>query len=132
MFQLASKEAGSLRFQFGSLKKGQHFRYMPYAFTEQGVSMLSAVLNSPKAVEISLHIMRAFVQLRKMLMGNEALRCAVECLEKRTDKNERDIQLALNFLKEILFPPEKEVPEKPYQMGFVKDRDKEACLNSQT
>jgi hypothetical protein len=118
MFRLTKAEAESLRFQSGSLKRGQHFKYLPYAFTEQGVSMLSAVLNSPKAIDISIKIMRAFVRLRLMMVQNEAVRIAIEGLEKRTDKNERDIQLALSFLKEILFPPEKEIPEKPYRLGF--------------
>src|SRR3989339_1605397 len=83
MFQITKEESGSSRSQNVILKKGRNLKYLPYAFTEQGVSMLSAVLNSPKAIEISLHIMRAFVQLRKMLLGNEALRYAIESLEKR-------------------------------------------------
>jgi hypothetical protein len=117
MFQLSNKEAVSLRFQFGSLKKANHFRYLPYAFTEQGVSMLSAVLNSPKAIEISLHIMRAFVQLRKMLIGNEALRYAIEGLESRMGKNERDIQLAIAAIQRLIEPPKR--PKKDRKMGFV-------------
>jgi hypothetical protein len=74
MFHLTKDETEALRFQFGSLKQGGHFKYLPYAFTEQGVSMLSAVLNSPKAVDISIRIMRAFVKLRMILSTNDALR----------------------------------------------------------
>jgi hypothetical protein len=122
MFRLTKAEAESLRFQFGILKRGQHLKYLPYAFTEQGVSMLSAVLHSPKAVDISIKIMRANVRLRLLIVQHDALRLAIEGLERKTDKNERDIHLALSYLKEILFPPEKEIPAQPGQMGFVSPR----------
>jgi len=117
MFQLTKEEADSLRFQSGSLKRGQHFKYLPFAFTEQGVSMLSAVLNSPVAVDISIRIMRAFVRLRTILVENEALRYAVEGLERRMSKNERDIQIAIKAIQSILTPPAP--PGKKVRMGFV-------------
>ncbi|MBN2036366.1 MAG: ORF6N domain-containing protein [Chitinispirillaceae bacterium] len=117
MFQITKEEADSLKFQFGSLKRGQHSKYLPYAFTEQGVSMLSAVLNSPIAVDISIRIMRAFVKLRSILAENEALRYAIEGLERRVGKNERDIQLAIKAIQSILTPPE---PTKPkIRIGFT-------------
>jgi len=122
MFQITKEESGSSRSQNVILKKGRNLKYLPYAFTEQGVSMLSAVLNSPKAIEISLHIMRAFVQLRKMLLGNEALRYAIESLEKRMNKNERDIQLAIQAIQQLIEPPQP--PVKQRKMGFIPDRHK--------
>ena len=73
MFQLNSEEAESLRFQFGSLNRGQHFKYLPYAFTEQGVAMLSGVLNSQRAVQVNIAIMRAFVRLRETLSLHKEL-----------------------------------------------------------
>jgi hypothetical protein len=60
MFQLTTDEASALRFQSGTLKRGQHVKYLPYAFTEQGVAMLSSVLRSPQAVQVNIAIMRAF------------------------------------------------------------------------
>jgi hypothetical protein len=68
MFQLTLEEAESLRSQFATLKKdrGQHRKYLPYVFTEQGVAMLSSILTSERAVEVNVHIMRAFVKLREM------------------------------------------------------------------
>ncbi len=117
MFQLSKKEHDSLRFQIGSSKKRGGIRYLPYVFTEQGVSMLSAVLNSPTAVEISIKIIRAFVKLRTMLLENEALRYAVEGLEKRVDKNERDIQLAIKAIQDIIHPMIEKKNDKV--MGFV-------------
>lgn len=116
MFQLTKSELDSLRFQFGSLKRGQHSKYLPHAFTEQGVSMLSAVLNSPVAVDISIRIMRAFVRLRSILADNEALRYAVEGLERRMSKNERDIEIAIKAIQSIMKPPKR--PTKQKRMGF--------------
>ncbi|MBL8025562.1 MAG: hypothetical protein JNL74_04080 [Fibrobacteres bacterium] len=101
------------------MTKIKHSSTMPYVFTESGVAMLSSVLNSNKAIEVNI---RAFIQLRKMIGQHEVLRIAIEGLEKRTDKNERDIHLALNYLREILFPAEKEVPEKSNKMGFIQNK----------
>jgi hypothetical protein len=116
MFQLTETEFESLRFQIGIPKRGGT-RYMPYAFTEQGVSMLSAVLNSPIAVDISIKIMRAFVKLRSILAENQALQYAIEGLERRVGKNERDIQIAINAIQSILTPPD---PPKPkIKIGFT-------------
>src|SRR5215831_2049774 len=72
MFQLTKQEFESLRFQIGISKKGRGGRrYLPFVFTEQGVAMLSSVLKSPRAVEINIVIMRAFVRLREMLASSE-------------------------------------------------------------
>jgi hypothetical protein len=73
MLQLTPEETEALRFQFGSLRRGQHFKYLPFAFTEQGVAMLSTVLRSDRAVQVNIAIMRAFVQLRSMLGGHVEL-----------------------------------------------------------
>lgn len=67
MFKLTREEYNSLRYQFGTLKRGQHSKYLPYAFTELGVAMLSSVLNSDRAIEINIIIMRAFVKLRELI-----------------------------------------------------------------
>ena len=99
-----------------TLKRGQHSKYLPHAFTEQGVSMLSSVLNSNRAIEINIQIMRAFVRLRQIIAENEALRYAIEGLERRVGKNERDIQIALKAIHSILNPPIPAKPEK--KIGF--------------
>ncbi len=81
MFQLTKDEEESLRIQFGTLKpsgRGQHRKYLPYVFTEQGVAMLSSVLNSKRAIEVNIAIMRAFVKLRQMLESNEQLNRKIE------------------------------------------------------
>ncbi len=115
MFRLSEEEFEGLRFQIGIPKRGGT-RYMPYVFTEQRVSMLSAVLNSPLAVDISIRIMRAFVRLRSILAENETLRYAIERLERRVGKNERDIQIAIKAIQSVLTPP---TPlTKKNRMGF--------------
>ena len=71
MFQLTKEENTSLRSQFVTLKKGQHSKYLPYVFTEHGVAMLSSVLNSERAIEINILIMRAFVKLREIISAHK-------------------------------------------------------------
>lgn len=75
MFQLSEAEWESLRSQFATLKtgRGQHRKYLPYAFTEHGAIMAATILNSPRATEVSVYVVRAFVALREMLAGNKEL-----------------------------------------------------------
>ena len=125
MFQLTPEEFKILRCQFGISKGRGGTRYMPFAFTEQGVSMLSAVLNSPTAVEISIHIIRAFIRLRQMLYEHETLRNAIEGIEKRVKRNERDIHLALKVIQQVLIPPQDPEPKKSNKkMGFAPPKKK--------
>ena len=123
MFKLTHDEFENLMSQFAisSFAHGGR-RKLPLVFTEQGVAMFSGVLHSPKAVAANVQIMRAFVAIRRMISGHDALRLAIEGLERRTGRNERDIHMALNYLKEILFPPIKEIPEKPRSMGLVQEK----------
>ena len=89
MIQLTAEEAARLRYQFGTLKedgnstRGRHRKYLPYAFTEQGIAMLSGVLHSSRAVQVNIEIMRAFVRLRQMLQQNADLARKLAALEKR-------------------------------------------------
>jgi len=73
MVELTKKEDNSLRYQFGTLKKGGHLKYLAMVFTEQGVAMLSSVLNSERAVGVNISIMIAFVHLRKMISSHDEL-----------------------------------------------------------
>src|SRR6266568_6565508 len=85
-FQLTADEAAGLRFHFETSKRARGGRrYLPYAFTEQGVAMLSSVLRSPRAVQVNIAIMRTFVRLREMLATNQKLRRKIEDMEKRYD-----------------------------------------------
>lgn len=111
MLQLSKDERESLRCHFGALKRGKHSKYPPYAFTEQGVAMLSSVLNSERAVSVNIEIMRAFVRLRRMLASN------AELLKKMTDlerKYDEQFEAVFQAIYELMKPPE---PRKR-QIGF--------------
>ncbi len=101
MFELSKKEYDSLRRQFGVLKKGEHSKYLPYAFTEQGVAMLSSVLRSKSAVGVNIQIMRAFVKLRKLISSHEELLTKVEAMEKKYD---RQFQVVFEAIKQLMKP----------------------------
>lgn len=74
------------RSQFVTLKRGSNIKYLPYAFTEQGVAMLSSVLRSPRGIEVNIAIMRTFVQLRRLMDSNRDLAWKIEALEARYDE----------------------------------------------
>jgi hypothetical protein len=111
MFQLTPEEYKSLRFQFGILEKGQHSKYLPYAFTEQGVAMLSTVLRSKRAVRVNIEIMRAFVRLRQILSAHKDLERKLIALEKKYDEQ---FKVVFEAIRALMSPPEK--PRK--RIGF--------------
>ena len=119
MFQLTKKEYQSLRSQIVILKRGQHIKYLPFAFTEQGVAMLSSVLNSDKAVQVNIAIMRAFVQLRKFLQSNESLANKLKELEKETKKRFDTQQEQINIIFEAIKQLIKEETKPKKQVGFT-------------
>ena len=101
MFELTKAENDSLRCQFGTLNRGEHSKFSPYVFTEQGVAMLSSVLNSPKAIQVNIQIMRIFTRIRQMLMDNTEIRLAIEKLEKKTDNNTKNIEVVFQYMDEL-------------------------------
>ncbi len=117
MFRLSRQEANSLRFQFGSLNRGQHFKYFPFAFTEQGVAMLSSVLKSPRAIQVNIAIMRVFVQLKKMLISNSELARKIEDLERRWKDHDRKFVLVFEAIKQLLRDSQEPVKAKE-PIGF--------------
>ncbi len=104
MFQLTTEEASNLRYQFGTSSWGGR-RYLPYAFTEQGVAMLSGVLRSERAAQVSVEIMRAFVRLRRMVSQQADLALKLDDLEQRYDEQFR---VVFDALRELMAPPEAE------------------------
>jgi hypothetical protein len=113
IFHLSKEEFDNLRSQFGTSSWGGT-RYKPMAFTEQGVAMLSSVLNSERAVEVNIAIMRAFVHLRKMISSHAELAQKLEELERRFGEHDEQIQTIFEAIKQLMIPPEK--PRKP--IGF--------------
>ena len=104
----------SLRSQSATLKRGQHRKYLPYAFTEQGVAMLSSVLHSPRAVEVNIAIMRTFVQLRRLMDSNALLAEKIEALEEKYADHEQQFQLVFEAIKQLIATP----PPPAKELGF--------------
>jgi len=111
MFQLTREEARSLRSQTVTLDvgRGRHRKYLPKAFTEQGVAMLSSVLRSARAVRVNIEIMRAFVQLRRMLGANEELARKLDALEQKYDSQFRAVFQAIRELMTPSRPPKRTI-----------------------
>jgi hypothetical protein len=100
MFELTKKEWDSLRCNFSTLEtgRGKYPKYLPFAFTEQGVSMLSSVLKSKKAVQVNISIMRAFVMLRQLALTYKELAEKIGKLERKYNKQFADVYEALDLL----------------------------------
>ena len=92
MFQLTKDEYDSLRSQIAILKRGKHSKYLPYAFTEQGVAMLSGILNSDRAIKMNIAIMRAFVEVRRVLLQQTDIKEQLRLIQERM--TEHDVQLS--------------------------------------
>ena len=115
MFQLTTEEAESLRFQIGTSNVGRGGRrYLPYVFTEHGVAMLSSVLNSKRAIEVNIAIMRAFVKLREMLETNEELNRQFAAVIRKLATHDKYFKVVFDELKKLTHQPDK--PRR--QIGF--------------
>ena len=102
MFQLTRQELGASRSQIVTMKRGQNIKYLPYAFTEQGVAMLSSVLRSKRAIRVNVEIMRTFVRLRQLLASRADLAAKLEELEKKYDAQFR---IVFNAIRGLMHPP---------------------------
>jgi phage regulator Rha-like protein len=98
MFELTREEYMSLRHQIGTLNRGQHSKYKPYAFTEQGVAMLSSVLNSPTAIDVNIQIIRVFTKMRALLMTHKDILLQLEKIEKKMGHHDEQIALIFDYL----------------------------------
>ncbi|MBA4373896.1 MAG: DNA-binding protein [Thermodesulfovibrio sp.] len=115
MFQLSAEEAENLRSQIATSSSGHGGRrYLPYVFTEQGVAMLSSVLNSERAVQVNIAIMRTFVKLRQMLASNAELARKLASLEKKYDSQ---FKMVFDAIRELMAPPE----VKKRKIGFKRE-----------
>lgn len=100
MFTLTKDELNRLRSQIVTLKntRGSHSKYLPYAFTEHGVAMLASVLNSDKAIEMNIAIVRVFIALREFALNVKELSAKIEMLEKKYNKQFADVYEAMDYL----------------------------------
>jgi hypothetical protein len=133
MFRLQSADLAALRSQTVTLNaqavdsvdilsslglatgRGQNVKYLPYAFTEQGVAMLSSVLKSDRAIAVNIEIMRTFVKLRSILAEHEDLKRQLAALERKYDGH---FKIVFDAIKELMTPPE---PPKKKRIGFIQD-----------
>src|SRR6266404_5802019 len=102
MFQLTPQEWKSLRSQFATLKRGEHRKYLPYAFTEHGALMLANVLKSERASRTSVQVVRAFVRLRQLLASNAGLARKLDSLEKKYDAQ---FKMVFDAIRKLMSPP---------------------------
>ena len=116
MFRLTQKEFDNLKSQFATSSWGGR-RKLPYAFTEQGVSMLSGVLNSAIAIQVHIQIIRVFTKMKEMLLTNKDILLKLEQMEKDVKTNKKDIALIFEALKQLLNPPK----EPRRRIGFKPD-----------
>lgn len=120
MFQMTPQEAASLKFQIGTSKeagRGGRRRAFPYAFTEQGVAMLSSVLRSKKAIRVNIEIMRAFARLREILAVNKDFARRLEELERKFNAHDAQFQAVFDAIRELMKTPEK--PKR--RIGFLEE-----------
>ena len=119
MFQLTAEEFKNLIFQNGTSNWGGT-RKIPNLFTEQGVAMLSSVLNSDTAIEVNIRIIRIFTKLRELLLTSKEILLKLEQLEKKVIRHDEDIQMVFAALKQLLNQPQK--PRRRIR-GFRRDED---------
>jgi hypothetical protein len=118
MLQLTEEESESLRSHFATLKsgRGKHRKYSPYAFTEQGVAMLSSVLNSDRSIDVNIQIMRAFVKLRELLSTHKDL---ARKLAEMEEKYDAQFKVVFDAIRQLMSPA---IP-KNGKIGFRREKD---------
>jgi len=119
MFELTKEENRFLRSQNVTLEWGRYSKYLPFAFTEQGVAMLSSILNSDRAIEVNIAVMRVFVRLREMMATHKELAVKLRELEGRIQDHDEQIVAIFEAIRQLMTPPE--TPRK--RIGFeVKEK----------
>lgn len=115
MFQLTKNEFENLKFQFGTSSWGGT-RSLPYAFTEQGVAMLSGILNSDRAILVNIQIMRIFTRTRETLTDSLSVKLEIDEIKKKLESQDKNIELVFTYLDELIEKQEDPKPRK--QIGF--------------
>jgi len=116
MFELTKEENAMLRSANTTLKHGEYSKYLPYAFTEHGVMMLSNVLKSKRAIQVSMRIIDVFILLRETLANHTELRLEIEQIKKKLHNYGKNIELVFQYLDELL--EKKENPQPRKQIGY--------------
>ncbi|AOZ99108.1 ORF6N domain-containing protein [Flavobacterium commune] len=120
MFELSKTEYDSLRSQIVTLKKGRgtHQKYLPFAFTEHGILMLSSVLNSEKAIQTNIQIMRIFTKVRQMLLDTTEMKLDIVQIQKKLENQGKNIELVFSYLDELTEKKEEQKPRT--KIGYKK------------
>ncbi len=122
MFELTNTEAVASRSQAATIKRGENIKYLPYAFTEHGVMMLSTVLKSKSAIDVSMRIIDVFILIKETLSSTAKLRSEIEQIKQQIDNHGKDIELVFQYLDELL---EKKENQKPrIQIGYTLPKKK--------
>lgn len=131
MFELTDEEFQNWRSQIGTSNSNggdkMGLRYAPYVFTEQGVAMLSSVLNSERAIKVNIQIMRIYTKIRQVLMTNQEILLKLEKMENKITGHDKDIKLIFNHLKQFLIPPDQ---ANRRRIGFRRPGEKERQQDS--
>ena len=119
MFQLADVESENLRFQIGTSSSRNYGgrRYMPYVFTEQGVAMLSSVLNSDRAIQVNIAIMRAFVNMRRLVATNEEMGKKLDAIERKLGTHDDNFKEVFAAIRAMMSPE-----RQPKQIGYIQKK----------
>ena len=122
LFEMNKKEFEDWRTQIASSKEDRMgLRYSPFCFTEQGVTMLSCVLNSERAIAVNIQVIRVFTKMREMLLTHKDILLKLEQIERKIAGHDEDIQLIFKYLKQLLNPPQEPRP----RIGFRRAGEKE-------
>jgi len=120
MFELSDDEQKILRCQIGTLGHGTYSKYRTMAFTEQGVAMLSSVLNSEGAILVNIEIIRIFTKIRSTIAQNESIRQEIERIKNRLDNQDKNLEVVFKYLDELTSPiVHEQMPRK--RIGFLSD-----------
>ncbi len=122
VFKLTMEEYNSLRSQIVTLKRGQHAKYPPYAFTEHGVLLLSNVLKSKRAEMVSLLVVDTFIKLREVLTDNLNVTLEIEEIKKKLENHDKNIELVFSYLDELIEKQENPPPRK--KIGYKRKNEK--------
>ena len=125
MFQLSNEEYQNLKSQIVTSSWGGMRRANPYAFTEHGIAMLSSVLNSARAIQMNIAIIRTFVKARELFLTHKKLAHKLDQLEQRVGRHDKEIELIFEAIRKLMQPPE----EKPKpKIGFIQGRKISAVI----
>ncbi|MGV3685924.1 MAG: ORF6N domain-containing protein [Daejeonella sp.] len=119
MFELTLEEYSNSRSQNGTLKQGGNIKYSPMAFTEQGVAMLSSILNSSRAIKVNIQIIRIFTRIRQMFIDNTELKLEIEKIKTKLDNQDKNMEVVFRYLDELI--ERKEKPQTRKRIGFKSD-----------